>query len=47
LKSKNELIGDIIGLLQSPATNLISALQGNADKKIGSLVKALEEKAQA
>ena len=47
LKSKNELIGDIIGLLQSPATNLISALQGNANKKIGSLVKALEEKAQA
>ena len=46
LKSKSELIGDIIGLLQSPATNLISALQGNAGNKIGSLVKALEEKAQ-
>lgn len=45
LKSKSELIGDIIGLLQSPATNLISALQGNAGNKIGSLVKALEEKA--
>ena len=27
IKSKNELIGDIIGLLQSPAKNLISALQ--------------------
>jgi large subunit ribosomal protein L10 len=46
LKSKSELLGDIIGLLQSPATNLISALQGNAGNKIGSLVKALEEKAQ-
>ena len=46
LKSKSELIGDIIGLLQSPATNLISALQGNAVNKIGSLVKDLEEKAQ-
>jgi large subunit ribosomal protein L10 len=46
LKSKSELIGDIIGLLQSPATNLISALQGNAGNKIGSLVKALEERAQ-
>jgi large subunit ribosomal protein L10 len=46
LKSKSELLGDIIGLLQSPATNLISALQGSAGNKIGSLVKALEEKAQ-
>jgi large subunit ribosomal protein L10 len=31
LKSKNELIGDIIGLLQSPAQRVISALQ-NAKK---------------
>ena len=27
LKSKNELIGDVIALLQSPAKNVISALQ--------------------
>src|SRR5574344_694761 len=27
LKSKNELIGDIIALLQSPAKNVVSALQ--------------------
>ena len=27
IKSKNELIGDVIGLLQSPAKNVISALQ--------------------
>lgn len=46
LKSKSELLGEIIGLLQSPATNVISALQGNAGNKIGSLLKALEEKAQ-
>jgi large subunit ribosomal protein L10 len=44
LKSKNELIGDIIGLLQSPAKNVISALQSNAGNKIAGLVKALEER---
>ena len=45
LKSKNDLIGEIIGLLQSPAKNVISGL--NAGGKLASLVKALEEKAQA
>jgi large subunit ribosomal protein L10 len=45
LKSKNELIGDIIGLLQSPAKNVISALQANAGHKIAGLVKALEDRA--
>jgi large subunit ribosomal protein L10 len=35
MKSKEELVGDIIGLLQSPARNIISALQANADKKSG------------
>ncbi|MFN0030950.1 MAG: 50S ribosomal protein L10 [Flavobacteriales bacterium] len=44
LKSKNELIGDIIGLLQSPAKNVISALQSNAGHKVAGLVKALEER---
>jgi len=44
LKSKTELIGDIIGLLQSPAKNVISALQSNAGNKIAGLVKALEER---
>ncbi|MBX3240392.1 MAG: 50S ribosomal protein L10 [Chitinophagaceae bacterium] len=43
LKSKQDLIGDIIGLLQSPAKNVISAL--NAGNKLASLVKALEERA--
>ncbi|HEY2726323.1 MAG TPA: 50S ribosomal protein L10 [Parafilimonas sp.] len=45
LKSKSDLIGEIIGLLQSPAKNVISAL--NAGNKLASLVKALEERAQA
>ncbi len=45
LKSKHDLIGEIIGLLQSPAKNVISAL--NAGGKLASLVKALEERAQA
>ena len=31
IKSKNELIADVIGLLQSPAKNVISALQSGAN----------------
>ncbi|HMU48051.1 MAG TPA: 50S ribosomal protein L10 [Chitinophagaceae bacterium] len=45
LKSKTDLIGEIITLLQSPAKNVISAL--NAGNKLASLVKALEAKAKA
>ncbi len=45
LKSKQDLIGEIIGLLQSPAKNVISGL--NAGGKLASLVKALEEREQA
>jgi large subunit ribosomal protein L10 len=43
LRSKQDLIGEIIGLLQSPAKNVMSAL--NAGGKLASLVKALEERA--
>lgn len=43
LKSKNELIGDVISLLQSPAKNVISALLSGKNKLAG-LVKALEER---
>jgi len=43
IKSKEELIGDIIGLLQSPARNVISALQ-SAGSTIAGVVKTLEEK---
>jgi large subunit ribosomal protein L10 len=45
LKSKQDLIGEIIGLLQSPAKNVISGL--NAGSKLAGIVKALEERAQA
>lgn len=45
LKSKEELLGDIIGLLQSPAKNVISALQSGG-QTIAGLVKTLEERAQ-
>ncbi|MFI3264569.1 MAG: 50S ribosomal protein L10 [Rikenellaceae bacterium] len=44
IKSKEELIGDVIALLQSPAKNVISALQGSAGQKIAGIVKALEER---
>src|SRR5690606_33539557 len=43
LKSKNELIGDIIGLLQSPAKNVVSALQSGGNTLAG-LVKTLQER---
>lgn len=43
LKSKNELIGEIIGLLQSPAKNVISALNSGGSKLAG-IVKTLSEK---
>ena len=42
LKSKNDLIGEVIGLLQSPAKNVISGL--NAGGKLASLLKALEDR---
>jgi large subunit ribosomal protein L10 len=45
LKTKNELIGEIIGLLQSPAKNVISALQSGGNKLAG-ILKTLEERAQ-
>ncbi len=43
LKSKNELIGDIIAILQSPAKNVISALQSGGGKLAG-ILKTLEQK---
>ena len=43
LKSKEELLGDIIGLLQSPATNVLSALQSGGNT-IAGLVKTLGER---
>lgn len=43
LKTKNELIGDIIALLQSPAKNVIGALQSGGNKLSG-IVKTLSER---
>ncbi|WP_134090791.1 50S ribosomal protein L10 [Olivibacter sp. XZL3] len=43
LKSKEELVGDIIGLLQSPAKNVISALKSGGST-IAGLVKTLQER---
>ena len=45
LRSKQDLIGEIITLLQSPAKNVMSAL--NAGAKLASIIKALEARAQA
>lgn len=46
IKSKEELIGDIIALLQSPAKNVVSALQSSAGGKVAGLVKALSERSE-
>ena len=43
LKSKDELIGDVLALLQAPMSNLLSALQSGGDKMAGA-IKALAEK---
>jgi len=43
LKSKEQLIGEIIGLLQSPAKNVISALQSGGNILAG-VVKTLQER---
>jgi len=43
LKSKEQLIGEIIGLLQSPAKNVISALKSSGGKLAG-IVKTLQER---
>lgn len=44
VKSKEELVGDVIALLQSPAKNVLGALQSGG-QTIAGLVKALEERA--
>jgi large subunit ribosomal protein L10 len=44
IKSRTELIGDVVALLQSPAKNVISALQSGGNTLAG-LVKTLESRA--
>lgn len=43
IKSKEELLGEIIGLLQSPAKNVVSALKSGGSKLSG-ILKTLSEK---
>ena len=45
IKSKNELIADIVALLQSPAKNVVSALQSGANT-IHGVLKTLGERAE-
>ncbi len=44
IKSKDEMIGEIIGLLQSPIKNVVSGLTG-AGGKIAGILKTLENRA--
>ncbi|WP_194850880.1 50S ribosomal protein L10 [Nonlabens antarcticus] len=43
IKSKEEMIGEIVGLLQSPAKNVISALKSSGGK-IAGIIKTLSER---
>ena len=43
IKSKNELIADVVALLQSPAKNVVSALQSGANKLHG-ILETLSQK---
>ena len=43
IKSKNELVADVIALLQSPAKNVVSALQSGGNNLSG-ILKTLSEK---
>ena len=44
IKSREELIADIVALLQSPVKNVISALQSQGGGKLAGIVKTLSEK---
>ncbi|MCI7514050.1 MAG: 50S ribosomal protein L10 [Bacteroidales bacterium] len=44
IKSREELIADIVALLQSPVRNVVSALQNAGPQTIAGLVKTLSEK---
>ncbi|MEZ4700178.1 MAG: 50S ribosomal protein L10 [Rhodothermales bacterium] len=43
LKSKNEIIGDVIGLLLSPMTNVVGALQAQGGNLVGA-IKTISER---
>lgn len=46
LKSKDEILGDVIGLLLSPMTNVVSALQAQGGNLVGAL-KTIAERGEA
>lgn len=46
IKSKEELIGEIIGLLQSPAKNVVSGLKSGGST-IAGIIKTLSERSEA
>ena len=43
IKSKDELIGELITLLQSPIKNVVSSLKSSGDT-LGRIIKTLSEK---
>ena len=44
LKSREEMLGDVVGLLQSPMKNLISALQSSSGQVLHRVLQTLEKK---
>lgn len=46
LKSKEELVGDIVGLLLSPITNIVGALQAQGGNLVGAL-RTIAERGEA
>lgn len=44
LKSREEMIGDVIGLLQSPIKNVMSALQSSSGQVIHGILQTLEKR---
>lgn len=45
MKSKNEIIGDVLGLLMAPITNVVSALNAQGSNIVGA-VKTIAEKGE-
>ena len=46
LKSRDELIGDVLGLLMAPLTNIVGGLQGQGQNLVGA-IKTIAEKEEA
>jgi large subunit ribosomal protein L10 len=46
IKSRDELIADVVALLQSPAKNVISGLQSSGGQKVAGILKTLSERSE-